>query len=81
MQDKAASTSVGRPNSPGLRLFGRRHTGPPCYVPKYWQRFVSALPEGVGEANRHLIVGLLRDDIRATRSGTLGLLRDHERWA
>jgi AraC family transcriptional regulator len=63
-RQKAASTSVRQRNSSGFRLLGRRYTGLPCYVPDYWQDFMTRLPEELGAAGRHLFVGLLRDDMR-----------------
>lgn len=63
-EEKAATTKVRLRPSAGFRLLGRRYTGLPCYVPEYWQDFVSRLPDGLGHAGAHLFVGLLRDDMR-----------------
>ncbi len=63
-EDKAANTRVKMRSSTGFRLFGRRYTGLPCYVPEYWQDFIGRLPEGLGQAGQHLFVGILRDDMR-----------------
>lgn len=63
-EEKAATTKVKLRSGTGFRLLGRRYTGLPCYVPEYWQDFMGRVPEGLGQAGRHLFVGILRDDMR-----------------
>lgn len=52
--------------SPGFRLLAKRYVGAPCFVPDYWTDFLSVLPEGLDAQERHVFVGLLRDDMRFT---------------
>lgn len=63
-EDKAVTTQVAKRRGTGFRLYGRRYTGLPCYIPEYWQDFLGRLPEGLGQGRQHLFVGLLRDDMR-----------------
>lgn len=64
--DSVTDKRVRLVESPGFRLLAKRYVGAPCFVPSYWADFLSTLPDGFDNQERHLFVGLLRDDMRFT---------------